>query len=158
MFVARFRLEKLLIDCPLCGILEYADERPVLAVQRPSISLLKHGISSRCTAQQNRRPTHRSQIVFVSVPPPSDKRSRDGSRTLSLSAQLRPHHKMQKVGAGEVAYSTPTEPLIDSYFDSLKCQKNKKAHIIMGLNVVSGGEGGIRTRGRLLTYARFPGV
>lgn len=48
--------------------------------------------------------------------------------------------KMQKVGAGEAASSTPTEPLIDSDFDSQQRLKNKKAHIIMGFEDVIGGE------------------
>ncbi len=35
--------------------------------------------------------------------------------------------------------STPTEPLIDSCFDSWRCCKNKKAHGIMGFDDISGG-------------------
>ena len=53
---------------------------------------------------------------------------------------------MQKVGAGETAYNTPTESLIDSGFDSRKFGKNKKAHRIMGFYDVIGGVDGTRTR------------
>ena len=39
----------------------------------------------------------------------------------------------------------PTEPYIDSQIDSHKYYKNKKANRIIGLDVVTGGDAGIRT-------------
>ena len=51
----------------------------------------------------------------------------------------------RKGGAGGTADSTPTEPLIDSGFDSQQYCKNKKAHRIMGLVAITGGDAGIRT-------------
>ena len=49
-----------------------------------------------------------------------------------------------------IGNNLPTEPLVDSGIDSHQCYKNKKAHIIMGLIAFTGGEGGIRTRVRVL--------
>ncbi len=40
---------------------------------------------------------------------------------------------------------SPTGILIDSGFDSHKSAGNKKAHKIMGLCAISGGDAGIRT-------------
>ena len=64
--------------------------------------------------------------------------------TCSMVANL--FRKMQKAGAGGTAYNTPTEPLIDSDFDSQQRLKNKKAHRIMGFDGVIGGVDGTRTR------------
>jgi len=46
----------------------------------------------------------------------------------------------------EASQASLTEPLIDSGFDSRKCRKDKKAHRIMGLDVVTGGPEGMPTQ------------